>query len=87
MLISSENVVSPFQEEGDGEDDWNPCKATGVCLSLFAHCCEDDIVDAVLPFIQENIQLPDWRRREAAVMAFGSIIEVKRPPYKSCVEV
>ncbi|CAG0913998.1 unnamed protein product [Notodromas monacha] len=63
------------QEEGDGDDDWNPCKATGVCLSLFAHCCEDDIVDAVLPFITENIRSPDWRFRDAAVMAFGSIID------------
>ena len=44
-------------------------------MSLFAHCCEDDIVDAVLPFITENIQSTDWRRRDAAVMAFGSILE------------
>lgn len=33
------------QEEHDDEDDWNPCKAAGVCLMLMANCCEDAIVN------------------------------------------
>lgn len=40
------------QEEFDDEDDWNPCKAAGVCLMLLATCCGDDIVLHVLPFIK-----------------------------------
>ena len=40
------------QEEYDDEDDWNPCKAAGVCLMLLAQCCEDDIVPHVLPFVK-----------------------------------
>ena len=32
------------QEEFDDEDNWNLCKAAGVCLMLLATCCEDDIV-------------------------------------------
>jgi importin subunit beta-1 len=40
------------QEEFDDEDDWNPCKAAGVCLMLLATCCEDDIVAHVLPFVK-----------------------------------
>ncbi|XP_057376341.1 importin subunit beta-1-like [Daphnia carinata] len=63
------------QEEYDDEDDWNPCKAAGVCLMLLANCCEDVIVPHVLPFVKENIENPDWRFRDAAVMAFGSILE------------
>jgi len=44
------------QEEYDDDDDWNPCKAAGVCLMLLATCCEDDIVPHVLPFVKvENI--------------------------------
>jgi importin subunit beta-1 len=67
------------QEEHDDEDDWNPCKAAGVCLMLMATCCEDNIVQHVLPFVNQNIQQPDWRYREAAVMAFGSILEGPDP--------
>uniref|UniRef100_A0A8C4QZJ4 Karyopherin (importin) beta 1 n=1 Tax=Eptatretus burgeri TaxID=7764 RepID=A0A8C4QZJ4_EPTBU len=63
------------QDEMDDDDDWNPCKAAGVCLMLLATCCEDDIVPHVLSFIKENIKSPDWRHRDAAVMAFGSILE------------
>lgn len=63
------------QEEFDDDDEWNPCKAAGVCLMLMATCCEDDIVPHVLPFVKNNINSPDWRYRDAAVMAFGSILE------------
>ena len=40
---------------------------------LLASCCEDDIVPHVLPFVTERIKSPDWRFRDAAVMAFGKI--------------
>ena len=40
------------QEEFDDDDDWNPCKAAGVCLMLLATCCEDDVVPHVLPFVK-----------------------------------
>ena len=40
------------QEEFDDEDEWNPCKAAGVCLMLIATCCEDDVVQHVLPFVK-----------------------------------
>ena len=47
------------QEEFDDEDDWNPCKAAGVCLMLLATCCEDDIVAHVLPFVKVSPCMPD----------------------------
>ncbi|NWW93005.1 IMB1 protein, partial [Rhynochetos jubatus] len=67
------------QDENDDDDDWNPCKAAGVCLMLLATCCEDDIVPHVLPFIKQHIKNPDWRYRDAAVMAFGCILEGPEP--------
>jgi len=67
------------QEELDDDDEWNPCKAAGVCLMLMATCCEDDVVAHVLPFVKDNISSPDWRFRDAAVMAFGSILEGPDP--------
>ncbi|XP_025831486.1 importin subunit beta-1 isoform X2 [Agrilus planipennis] len=62
------------QEELDDEDDWNPCKAAGVCLMLLASCCEEEIVPHVLPFIKENIKSSNWRFRDASLMAFGAIL-------------
>lgn len=73
------SAASFYQDENDDDDDWNPCKAAGVCLMLLATCCEDDIVPHVLPFIKEHIKNPDWRYRDAAVMAFGSILEGPEP--------
>ena len=60
-----------LQEEFDDDDEWNPCKAAGVCLMLMATCCEDDIINYVLPFVKDNVQSQDWKYRDAAVMAFG----------------
>ena len=67
------------QDEYDDEDDWNPCKAAGVCMMLLATCCEDDIVPHVLPFVKDNIRHPDWKHRDAALMSFGSILEGPDP--------
>jgi importin subunit beta-1 len=39
----------------------------------------DAIVPIVIPFIEANIKQSDWRQREAAVMAFGSILEGPDP--------
>ncbi|XP_044020400.1 importin subunit beta-1 isoform X3 [Aphidius gifuensis] len=62
------------QEEFDDEDDWKPSKSAGVCLMLLASCCEEHIVPYVLPFVKDNIENPDWRHRDAALMAFCSIL-------------
>ena len=69
------------QEEGaDGDDGtWNPALAAGTALGLAAAAVRDPIVPLVMPFVQENIQRntgpQDWRAREAATFAFGSILE------------
>lgn len=63
------------QEDYDDDDEWNPCKAAGVCLMLMATCCEDTILPHMIPFIKDNIGSADWRYRDAAVMAFGSVLE------------
>lgn len=62
------------QEELDDEDDWNPCKAAGVCLMLLASCCEGDIVPHILPFVNDNIKNSNWRFRDAALMSFGAML-------------
>ena len=66
--------LTPPQEEYDDEDDWNPCKAAGVCLSLMASCCENDTVPRVLPFVDQHLQNTDWKFRDASVMALGTCV-------------
>ncbi|KFD58653.1 hypothetical protein M513_00346, partial [Trichuris suis] len=63
------------QEENDDEEEWVPSKAAGVCIMLLAQCVGDDVVRLTLPFIASNFQHKDWRRRDAALMAFGSILD------------
>jgi len=67
------------QEDFDDEDDWNPCKAAGVCMMLLATCTEDDIVPHVLPFVKDNIKHENWRFRDASLMSFGAILEGPDP--------
>jgi len=63
------------QKDSEDDDEWNPCKAAGVCLMLLSSCVEDEIIPHVMPFINDNIKSTNWQFRDAAVMAFGSIIE------------
>ncbi|KAL5989446.1 Importin subunit beta-1 [Asimina triloba] len=65
------------QEEDQDQDEmaWNLSMAGGTCLGLVARTVGDEIVPLVMPFIEENITKPDWRQREAATYAFGSILE------------
>lgn len=67
------------QEEDADEDEWNVSMAAGTCLSLLALAVNDTIVQAVIPFIESNITSQDWHFREAAVMAFGSILDGPDP--------
>jgi importin subunit beta-1 len=53
--------------------------AAGTCLSLLASAVQDPVVTAVIPFIEANIKSQDWHFREAAVMAFGSILDGPDP--------
>ncbi|KAK9809817.1 hypothetical protein WJX73_009625 [Symbiochloris irregularis] len=69
------------QEEGQDKDDglWNLSMAAGTCLGLVASVVGDHIINLVMPFVQENIPKKggpeDWRCREAATFAFGSVLE------------
>eukprot|EP00158_Paraphelidium_tribonemae_P009976 Partr_v1_DN29017_c0_g2_i8_m58624 putative importin len=63
------------QEEDADEDEWNTSMAAGTCLSLLAACVKDEIVAPVVQFVEANIRNQDWRLREAACMAFGSILD------------
>lgn len=63
------------QNEDPEDDDWSVAMAAGSCLQLFATTTGMYVVEPTLKFFASNIELTEWRNREAAVMAFGSILE------------
>ncbi|KAJ3414576.1 karyopherin beta [Chytridiales sp. JEL 0842] len=63
------------KDEDSDEDEWNISMAAATCLSLLSNVITDHIVPHVLPWIETHIQSTDWHYREAAVMAFGSILD------------
>uniref|UniRef100_A0A914D9W3 Importin N-terminal domain-containing protein n=1 Tax=Acrobeloides nanus TaxID=290746 RepID=A0A914D9W3_9BILA len=63
------------KQDEDDEDEWIPAKAAAVCITLLAQCTQDAIVEQILPFITQHFGNDNWHYREAAIMAFGSILE------------
>ncbi|KAG7373170.1 heat repeat-containing protein [Nitzschia inconspicua] len=63
------------QEENADEDEFTVHMAGQLCLTNIAQTVEDVIVPVLVPFIQQNIQSPEWRLRDAAIMAFISELE------------
>ena len=49
------------------------------CLQLVSETVEDLIVPVNMPFVQANIKNENWRYREAATLAFGSILTGPSP--------
>lgn len=73
MLLDTLTKQEEDQELEEGA--WNLSMAGGTCLGLVARAVGDDVVPLVMPFVQGNVSKPDWRCREAATYAFGSILE------------
>jgi importin subunit beta-1 len=75
FLVQILTICLTKQEDEPDEDTWNVAMAAGTCLSLMANAVEDEIVQYVLPFVSQNINSENWKFREAATLAFGSILE------------
>mmetsp|Transcript_27632 Transcript_27632/g.40920 ORF Transcript_27632/g.40920 Transcript_27632/m.40920 type:complete len:867 (-) Transcript_27632:353-2953(-) len=70
------NTLTKQDEEYTSDDGiWNLSMAAATCLGLVANTVEDAIVAVVAPFVQQHIKSQNWRFREAATMAFSSILE------------
>lgn len=63
------------QEEDIDDDEWSLDAAAHVFLENLAVCVGDDVVPIVLPFVQQHINSPKWNFRDAAVTAFGFIMD------------
>lgn len=63
------------QNDDFEDDDWTVSMAAAACLQLFAQDTTNYVVQPTLQFVEANLNSQNWRNREAAVMAFGSILD------------
>lgn len=63
------------QNENAGEDDFTLQMAGQLCLTSISQTVEDAVVPVVMPFINQNITSADWRYKDAAILAFISILD------------
>jgi importin subunit beta-1 len=63
------------EEDADDDDSWNISTAAATLLEGISRNLEDAVVELVLPFVMQNINNTNWRLKEAALMAFGMILD------------
>lgn len=63
------------KQEEDEDIDWGIAQAAGTCLKLLAQTVGNPVINIVMPFIQGQIGSPNWHYKEAAILAFGSILD------------
>ena len=57
----------------------DPRQGAATCLERWRHV-DDAVVPPVLQFMQVGVQSQDWRAREAAILAFGSVRRLAAAP-------
>ena len=63
------------QDEDATDDEYNVSRAAYQCLQLFAQCTRGEITQMVLRFVEQLLPDQDWHKRDAAVSAFGAIMD------------
>lgn len=69
------------QEDDDDDDDWTISKAAAVCLNNIGKIAGNDMLPIVVPFVSNNVQNTVWQFRDAAIMAFCSVIDGSSPEH------
>jgi len=63
------------QDEDAADDEYNISRAAYQCLQLYAQAVGGGVIQPVLAFVEANLRHEDWHNRDAAVSAFGAIME------------
>lgn len=63
------------QDEDAADDEYNISRAAYQCLQLYAQAVAGGVIQPVLTFVEANLRSEDWHHRDAAVSAFGAIME------------
>lgn len=63
------------QNEDDDDDSNNLQEKAATCLELISLTVKGIIVPIVIPYVQQHIQSQEWRYRDAAIVAFMTILD------------
>ncbi|GAB7360007.1 hypothetical protein MBLNU230_g7532t1 [Neophaeotheca triangularis] len=63
------------QDEDATDDEYNVSRAAYQCVQLWAQATGSQVVKPVLEFVEKHLRNEDWHYRDAAVSAFGGIME------------
>ena len=63
------------QDEDATDDEYNISRAAYQCLQLYAQAVGSQLIPPVLGFVELNLRNESWRNRDAAVSAFGAIMD------------
>ncbi|KAK5654397.1 hypothetical protein OQA88_7307 [Cercophora sp. LCS_1] len=63
------------QDEDAADDEYNISRAAYQCLQLYAQAVGAAVVPPVIQFVESNLRSEDWHLRDAAVSAFGAIMD------------
>ncbi|PHH70124.1 hypothetical protein CDD82_7332 [Ophiocordyceps australis] len=63
------------QDEDASDDEYNLSRAAYQCLQLYSQAVGASIIAPVLQFVEQNLRSDNWHNRDAAVSAFGAIME------------
>lgn len=68
-------ILLTKQDEDAADDEYNISRAAYQCLTLYAQAVGPTIIPHVIQFVESNLRHEDWHQRDAAVSAFGAIME------------
>ncbi|ERS98490.1 hypothetical protein HMPREF1624_05274 [Sporothrix schenckii ATCC 58251] len=68
-------ILLTKQDEDAADDEYNISRAAYQCLTLYAQAVGPTIIPHVIQFVESNLRHDDWHQRDAAVSAFGAIME------------
>lgn len=78
--VSKRGEVEDDDEDEDeandgGEDTWNLRKGSAAALDLMSDVFQNDMLQVLLPLIEQLLQSPDWQLRESAILAIGAVAD------------
>lgn len=63
------------QDEDAADDEYNVSRAAYQSLQLWSQAVGSQIIPTVIGFVEKNLRNEDWHYRDAAVAAFGAIMD------------
>ena len=64
-----------LQDENADDDELNLPDTAGLCLEMISQTVRAHIIPLAMPFVQQHINSENWHYRDAAIVAFTSILD------------